>query len=79
MALSPDVAVLGWPRAYPELFAQLDDRQARALHNAISNNVLEGWEPTREDIADQVDVLLGRITDDELVARTLARIPPSRS
>lgn len=77
MTLSPDVAVLGWVRTYPDLFGQLDDRQARALHNAISNNVLEGWEPTREDIADQIDVILGRITDDELVARTLARIPPA--
>lgn len=73
MALSPDVAVLGWPRAYPELFAQLDDRQARALHNAISNNVLEGWKPTRDDIADQIDVILGRITDEELFARALRR------
>lgn len=76
MTLSPDVAVLGWPRAYPELFGQLDDRQARALHNAISNNVLEGWEPTRDDIADQIDVIVGRITDGELVARTIARVPP---
>ncbi|GAA1890441.1 hypothetical protein [Williamsia serinedens] len=73
MALSPDVAVLGWPRAYPELFAQLDDRQARALHNAISNNVLEGWKPTRDDIADQIDVILGRITDEELFARAIRR------
>lgn len=73
MTLSPDVAVLGWPRAYPELFAQLDDRQARALHNAISNNVLEGWEPTRDDIADQIDAILGRITDDELLSRAIRR------
>ena len=77
MTLSPDVAVLGWVRAYPDLFGQLDDRQARALHNAIANNVLEGYQPARADIADQVDVILGRITGDELTARVLARTPPS--
>ena len=75
MTLSPDVAVLGWVREFPDLLAQLDDRQARALHNAIANNVLEGYQPTRADVADQVDVILGRITDDELIARTLARTP----
>ncbi|MBE7194348.1 MAG: hypothetical protein INR66_17930 [Gordonia polyisoprenivorans] len=77
MVLSPDVAQLGWVRAYPDLFAQLDDRSAWALHNAIANNVHAGWRPTRADISDQVDVMLGRITDEELHARTLARISPA--
>ncbi|MBE7190625.1 hypothetical protein [Jatrophihabitans endophyticus] len=73
MALSADVAALGWPRTYPDLFEQLDDAAAWALHNAIANNVHAGWNPTRADVADQVDAILGRITDDELIARTLAR------
>ena len=73
MALSPDVAALGWPRTYPDLFEQLDDAAARALHNAIANNVHAGWNPTRGDVADQVDAILGRITDDDVIARTLAR------
>ena len=73
MALSRDVAALGWPQTYPDLFEQLDDAAAWALHNAIANNVHAGYAPARDDIADQVDVILGRITNDQLIARTLAR------
>ena len=73
VALSADVAALGFPREFPSLFGQLNDRSAHALHAALSNACSEGWEPTREDVADQVDVILGRITDEELVARAIDR------
>ena len=73
MALSANIAALGFPSEFPDLFGQLDDRSAHALHAAISNGCSEGWEPTREDVADQVDVTLGRISEEELVARAIDR------
>ncbi|MGJ0121718.1 hypothetical protein ACQ7HM_21155 [Williamsia sp. MIQD14] len=69
MSLSPDVAALGWPSRYPELFADLTDAQARSVHNAIANGVLEGWEPTRADVAEQCDAAAGRIGIEEIVSR----------
>ena len=73
MSLSPDVAALGWPSRYPELFAELTDTQARSVHDAIANSVLEGWEPTRENVAEQVAHAAGRLSIDEVVARARAR------
>lgn len=75
MSLSPDVAALGWPSRYPELFAELTDVQARSVHDAIANSVLEGWEPTRDDVAEQCDAAAGRIGIEEILSRARGRAP----
>lgn len=47
-----------------------DDR--RHVYDAITNGMLSGWNPTRDAVTDLVDVVAGRITDDEFKARVIA-------
>ncbi|WP_288336670.1 hypothetical protein [uncultured Gordonia sp.] len=56
-----------WTRTYPDLFAGLTDHEARNVCAAIDNNVLEGWEPTRDDIAILTAEARGDITRDDVL------------
>ncbi|UZF59289.1 hypothetical protein LH935_28300 (plasmid) [Gordonia polyisoprenivorans] len=56
-----------WTRTYPDLFTGLTDHQARNVSAAIDNNVLEGWEPTRDDIAILTARARGDISRDDLL------------
>ncbi|MGC4934453.1 hypothetical protein ACLQ3C_12300 [Gordonia sp. DT30] len=56
-----------WTRTYPDLFAGLTNDQAGNVSAAIDNNVLEGWEPTRDDIAILTAHARGDITRDDLL------------
>ena len=73
MTLSPEVAALAWPSRYPDLFAGMTDAQALSVHNAIANGVLEGWQPSRDDVATQCAAAAGHIGLEEIVARAQAR------
>ena len=46
---------------YPELFAQLDDKQRRAVVQSLAAGWHEGWEPTREDVENLTDYMRGAI------------------
>lgn len=61
-----------WIRRWPELFADLTDTQVRAVVQAIDNNVLEGWDPQREDIEFLTRDARGEFTDDEAIAEAVA-------
>lgn len=54
---------------FPDLFAGLTDDQASGITNALANGYLEGWQPTREQVADLIAVELGQISEDEYFAR----------
>ena len=61
-----------WIRRWPELFADLTDTQVRAVVQAIDNNVLEGWDPQREDIEFLTRDARGEFTDEEAIAEAVA-------
>ena len=58
---------------WPELFAQLDAEQQRAVVQMLAAGWHEGWDPNREDVADLIDYTRGAITMDEYEARSLAK------
>ena len=55
---------------YPELFAQLDDKQRRAVVQSLAAGWHEGWEPTREDVENLTDYMRGAIDADEYDRRS---------
>ncbi|MFF7684508.1 hypothetical protein [Microbacterium sp. NPDC007973] len=55
---------------YPELFAQLDDKQRRAVVQSLAAGWHEGWEPTREDVENLTDYVRGAIDGDEYDRRS---------
>ena len=62
-----------WAVRYPDLFAGLTDAQKWSVHNTIANNVMEGWTPGREEIADLTAITRGDIDGDEARRRGDAR------
>ena len=58
---------------WPELFAQLDAEQRRAVVRSLAAGWHEGWEPNREDVADLIDYTRGALTFDEYQARSAAK------
>lgn len=62
-----------YARRWPELFAPLDDDQKWSVSQALANGRLEGWEPTREEVADLIDRAREVISADEYRARVLDR------
>lgn len=50
---------------YPELFAQLDETQRRAVVQSLAAGWHEGWKPTREDVENLTDYARGAIDADE--------------
>lgn len=61
-----------WTRRWPELFADLTDTQVRGVVQAIDNNVLDGWDPQREDIEFLTRDARGEFTEDEAIAEAVA-------
>lgn len=62
-----------YERRWPELFARLDDQQKQNLSAVLANGRLEGWEPTRDEVADLVADALGEISEEEYLRRAYAR------
>lgn len=60
-----------WVRKYPDLFAGLDDEQVIAITRAIDNNVLEGWEPDRDNIELLARLERGSLTWDQYTAESM--------
>lgn len=54
---------------WPELFAQLDDAQRRAVVQSLASAWHEGWEPNREDVENLTDRARGAIDRDEYMRR----------
>lgn len=50
---------------YPELFAQLGDKQRRAVVQSLAAGWHEGFNPTREDVENITDYARGAIDADE--------------
>ncbi|WP_238423082.1 hypothetical protein [Gordonia sp. 'Campus'] len=67
-----------WIGRWPELFSGLTDRQVRGVVQAIDNNVLEGWDPQRDDIEFLTRSARGEFTENEEVAEVLALIAHRR-
>lgn len=61
-----------WVKRWPELFAGLTDTQVRGVVQPIDNNVLDGWDPQREDIEFLTRDARGEFTDDEAIAEAVA-------
>lgn len=55
---------------WPELFAQLDADERRAVLRSLAAGWHEGWEPNREDVADLIDFTRGTITLETYRARS---------
>lgn len=60
-----------WQSQWAELFEGLSAGEVRAVTDAVANNVLEGWQPTRAEIALLCDHAAGRIGFDEYAARSV--------
>lgn len=58
-----------WAERYPDLFAELTIEQKWSVHNTIASNAMEGWEPTRDNVADLIALTRGAITLEEFVRR----------
>ena len=56
-----------WRQRWPELLDGLTAEQRRAVTTAVADNVLEGWQPTREDIQALVDVVTGKTSTEDYV------------
>lgn len=54
---------------WPELFAQLDDTQRRAVVQSLASAWHEGWEPNREDVENLTDEARGAIDRAEYLRR----------
>lgn len=53
---------------WPDLLVGLSGDERRVLSVAVTDNVLEGWEPSRADIQALVDVVRGYVTTQEYLA-----------
>ncbi|ETD30951.1 hypothetical protein W823_21815 [Williamsia sp. D3] len=67
-----------WAVRYPDLFAELTIEQKWSVHNTIANNEMEGWEPTRDNVADLIALTRGDITLEEYVRRGRAGLAAKR-
>ncbi|MGW6033424.1 hypothetical protein ACWFOS_07170 [Gordonia terrae] len=67
-----------WIARWPELFAGLTDTQVCGVVQAIDNNVLEGWDPRREDIEFLTRDARGEFTDAEAIAEAVAMASRAR-
>ena len=67
------------PERYPELFAQLNDKQKRGITQTLASAWLEGYTQSREEVAQLIDLELGRITFEEYKQKTLDRIASRRN
>jgi len=56
---------------YPDLFAGLTAEQVRAVDEALALGRLEGDDYTREDVADLIAVLDGRMSEEEYREKSL--------
>jgi hypothetical protein len=54
---------------WPELFAQLDATQRRAVVQSLASAWHEGWEPNREDVENLTDEARGAVDWDEYLRR----------
>lgn len=63
-----------WARSYPDLFAGLTDHEALAIAAAVDNNVLEGWQPSRDDLAILTAEARGDISRDDLLREARGEI-----
>jgi hypothetical protein len=54
---------------WPELFAQLDGTQRRAVVQSLASAWHEGWEPNREDVENLTDEARGAIDGEEYMRR----------
>jgi hypothetical protein len=57
---------------WPELFAELDPNERRAVVQSLAADWHEGWEPNREDVENITDLARGAIDDDEYLRRVEA-------
>lgn len=58
-----------WTERWPDLFDGLASDERRVVITAVADNVLEGWQPEREDIEALVDVVRGKCTTREYIER----------
>ena len=59
----------GVEQRWPELFAELDETQRRAVVQSLAAAWHEGWEPNREDVENLTDEARGAIDYDEYLRR----------
>ena len=63
-----------WTQRHPDLFAGLTDQQGARITEILANGRIEGWDPTREEIADLIAYDLGRISEEEYTRRGDTRV-----
>jgi len=65
---------------WPELFGQLpDDRARHVVSQTLADSRLEGKIHNREDVADLIDFVLGRITAEDRIERGMQRFRARRA
>ncbi|WP_370517475.1 hypothetical protein [Pseudactinotalea sp. HY160] len=64
---------------WPELFAQLDETQRRAVVQSLASAWHEGWTPNREDVENLTDEARGAIDAEEYRRRAHAAVERQRA
>jgi hypothetical protein len=63
-----------WMQRHPDLFVGLTEEANSRIAEILAEGRIEGWEPSREEIADLIAYDLGRISEEEYTRRGDARI-----
>jgi hypothetical protein len=58
-----------WTERWPDFFDGVASDERRVVIIAVADNVLEGWQPEREDIEALFDVMRGKCTTREYIER----------
>jgi hypothetical protein len=58
-----------WTKRWPDVLDGLTSDERRVVIVAVADNILEGWQPRREDIEALVDVVRGKCTTREYIER----------
>lgn len=64
-----------WRQRRPQLLDGLTGEQRRAVTTAVGDNVLEGWQPSREHIQALVDVVTGKTSTQDYIRSVRVGVP----
>ena len=62
---------------YPDLFEGLSERDKWVVEQSLANGRLEGWHPTREEVATATAFQRGELTADQVIDQTIHRVTGS--
>lgn len=68
---------ISYEEKFPDLFMGLSARDKWVVEQSLANGRLEGWQPTREEVADATAYQRGDLTVEQVIDRTIERVTGS--